>query len=90
MIVTDVPATGVYFLTYEAFQDFMNPSGTSDLGILYSVIGGGLAGVSMWAMCMPADVLKSRLQTGILKFITFFSLVHLISTVLGTLTGKAL
>ncbi|KAJ9582688.1 hypothetical protein L9F63_022971, partial [Diploptera punctata] len=63
-LLRDVPASGVYFLTYEVIQNLINPTGKPDIGMLASIIGGGSAGVAMWASCMPADVLKSRLQTG--------------------------
>lgn len=62
-LLRDVPASGVYFLTYEVIQQLINPTGKADLGMLASILGGGSAGVAMWASCMPADVLKSRLQT---------------------------
>ena len=62
-LLRDVPASGVYFLTYEVIQELLNPSGKTDMGILASILGGGSAGVAMWASCMPADVLKSRFQT---------------------------
>ncbi|PSN43998.1 Congested-like trachea protein [Blattella germanica] len=43
-------------------QDYLNPTRKSDIGILSTIVGGGLAGVAMWISCMPADVLKNRLQ----------------------------
>ena len=62
-LLRDVPASGVYFLTYEVIQEMMNPTRNADLAMLSSILGGGSAGVAMWVSCMPADVLKSRFQT---------------------------
>lgn len=37
-------------------------------GLLGTIFAGGSAGIANWVVAMPADVLKSRLQTGILYF----------------------
>lgn len=60
----DVPANGLYFLIYEFLQDVAKErSGSDNLGIVSSLFAGGMAGVGYWILGMPADVLKSRLQT---------------------------
>lgn len=61
----DVPASGMYFLTYEYFKDDLaRRIGTEGaFGMLGTICAGGLAGIANWAIAMPADVLKSRLQT---------------------------
>ncbi|PSN44535.1 Congested-like trachea protein [Blattella germanica] len=61
-LLRDIPGSAVYFLTYEMIQDYFNPTRKSDVGILSTILGGGLAGVAMWSASMPADVLKNRLQ----------------------------
>uniref|UniRef100_A0A1B0D011 Congested-like trachea protein n=2 Tax=Phlebotomus papatasi TaxID=29031 RepID=A0A1B0D011_PHLPP len=33
------------------------------IGLLGTIFAGGMAGIANWAIGMPADVLKSRLQT---------------------------
>lgn len=50
-------------MTYECLQRFMNPEGKK-LGIMSTILAGGTAGIMNWLVCIPADVAKSRLQTG--------------------------
>eukprot|EP00918_Siedleckia_nematoides_P017567 GHVU01037782.1.p1 GENE.GHVU01037782.1~~GHVU01037782.1.p1 ORF type:complete len:263 (+),score=31.81 GHVU01037782.1:106-789(+) len=61
----DVPASAVYFMTYEWLQNVLTPEGESrkDLGPLRTMFAGGMAGVFNWMVAIPPDVLKSRLQT---------------------------
>lgn len=63
--LADVPASGMYFLTYEYVkQEFAQRCGTEgSLGLLGTIFAGGMAGIANWSIGMPADVLKSRLQT---------------------------
>jgi solute carrier family 25 carnitine/acylcarnitine transporter 20/29 len=63
-MLRDVPASGMYFLTYEFIQNVMKQtSETGQIGILSTIFAGGSAGIANWLVAMPADVLKSRLQT---------------------------
>lgn len=61
----DVPASGVYFATYEFLQRLLVPEGGSrtDLSIGRTILAGGTAGILNWMVAIPPDVLKSRLQT---------------------------
>lgn len=61
-------------MTYELIKKQMesNSDGKS-LGVLSTIVAGGCAGVTNWLIGMPADVLKSRLQTG--KELFFFFLL---------------
>lgn len=68
MFISDVPASGIYFLTYEVVKDFVTDNGTKNITTLGTILAGGLAGVSYWFLGMPPDVLKSRFQTGKLNF----------------------
>jgi len=62
----DVPASGMYFMTYELIQRLMKQtSETGQIGIVSTIFAGGSAGIANWLVAMPADVLKSRLQTGV-------------------------
>lgn len=36
----------------------------SELSVLHTLFGGGMAGIFNWLVAIPPDVLKSRLQTG--------------------------
>ena len=65
MLLSDVPASGLYFLTYEAIKDFLTNNGQNNPTIIGTVFAGGCAGIANWLIGMPFDVLKSRLQTGI-------------------------
>jgi len=63
---SDVPASGMYFMTYELIQRLMKQNSESgQIGILSTIFAGGSAGIANWLVAMPADVLKSRLQTGV-------------------------
>lgn len=59
-----MPANGTYFVCYEFLNEFLSKSSGSDTKFLSSVFSGGVAGMAYWILGMPADVLKSRLQTG--------------------------
>ncbi|KAG8318762.1 hypothetical protein J6590_106196 [Homalodisca vitripennis] len=54
----------MYFMTYEWIQELLKPDGATEVSTLSTVFAGGMAGVFNWLIGMPADVLKSRLQTG--------------------------
>lgn len=64
-MLRDVPASGVYFTTYEWLQHLLTPEGKqrSDLSAGRTLIAGGTAGIFNWIVAIPPDVLKSRLQT---------------------------
>lgn len=65
ILFLDVPASGAYFLTYEWVKKWAGESWGTDGSkvLLGAIFAGGCAGISNWAIGMPADVLKSRLQT---------------------------
>lgn len=68
MFVADVPASGMYFMTYEVLKKMLTPTEkqeTLSQKLLIAIPAGGMAGIANWVIAMPADVLKSRLQTGI-------------------------
>lgn len=68
-LITDVPASGMYFLTYEFLKKKVAETVkegeklTPTRELLGTVFAGGMAGVANWSVGMPQDVLKSRLQT---------------------------
>lgn len=63
-LARDVPASGMYFMSYEWMQQMMIPEGGSrkDLSPLRTMFAGGMAGIFNWIVAIPPDVLKSRLQ----------------------------
>jgi solute carrier family 25 carnitine/acylcarnitine transporter 20/29 len=54
-----------YFAAYEVTKKALTPAGASpsDLNLSAVIFAGGMAGVAMWAIAIPPDVLKSRLQS---------------------------
>lgn len=64
-LLRDVPASGMYFMTYEWLQRVLTPAGKSrsDMSVWRTLFAGGMAGIFNWMVAIPADVLKSRLQT---------------------------
>ncbi|KAI8771889.1 mitochondrial carnitine/acylcarnitine carrier protein isoform X2 [Biomphalaria glabrata] len=64
-LLRDVPASGMYFTSYEWLQHVLTPAGhnRSEMSIGRTLFAGGMAGIFNWSVAIPADVLKSRLQT---------------------------
>jgi len=64
-LLRDVPASGMYFMTYEWLQQVLTPEGKSrsDLSPGRTIVAGGMAGIFNWMVAIAPDVLKSRLQT---------------------------
>ena len=63
-LLRDIPASGVYFSSYEFLQSYLTPEGKTraDLSPGRTLLAGGMAGVMNWVVAIPPDVLKSRLQ----------------------------
>lgn len=58
----DVPASGLYFLTYQSMTTMLSKPGEAP-SMPVTILAGGMSGIANWVVGMPADVLKSRLQT---------------------------
>jgi len=60
----EMPGYFCFFYAYEATREFLTPVGKTkdEIGIFRTVIAGGMAGVTLWTVIFPADVVKSRLQ----------------------------
>ena len=54
-----------YFVGYEVTKKALTPAGSSpsDLNLGTVIFAGGMAGVAMWSIAIPPDVLKSRIQS---------------------------
>jgi len=52
-------------MSYEFLKEALKPAGKTkaDLSVGSTLMAGGTAGILNWAVAIPADVLKSRLQT---------------------------
>jgi solute carrier family 25 carnitine/acylcarnitine transporter 20/29 len=64
-LMRDIPASGVYFSTYEFLKRSLTPEGrsASELSAWRTLFAGGMAGIANWVVAIPPDVLKSRFQT---------------------------
>ncbi|KAF9162660.1 carnitine transporter [Actinomortierella ambigua] len=64
-LLRDGPGSAAYFVAYELIKRSLIPAGktASDLNPLTVMFAGGMAGVAMWTIAIPPDVLKSRLQS---------------------------
>lgn len=63
-LARDGPGSAAYFAAYEVTKKALTPVGSSpaDLNLGAIILAGGTAGVAMWALAIPPDVLKSRIQ----------------------------
>jgi len=64
-LVRDGPGSAAYFAAYEVTKKWLSPahSPTADLNLGAIIVAGGTAGVAMWAIAIPPDVIKSRIQS---------------------------
>ncbi|KAF5385520.1 hypothetical protein D9757_005415 [Collybiopsis confluens] len=64
-LARDGPGSAAYFAAYEVTKKALTPAGSSpsELNLGAIVFAGGMAGVAMWALAIPPDVLKSRIQS---------------------------
>lgn len=63
-LLRDVPASGVYFMTYEWLKKLVaDPDNPGSLSPMRTVFAGGMAGIFNWCVALPIDVGKSRYQT---------------------------
>jgi len=60
----EMPGYFFFFFAYEFSRELLKPPGKTkdEIGPLRTVISGGVAGVTLWTIIFPADVVKSRLQ----------------------------
>ncbi|XP_002736823.1 solute carrier family 25 member 45-like [Saccoglossus kowalevskii] len=76
MLMRDVPANGIYFLSYEVLcRKLTSKSGKSPSPFVV-LLAGGLAGALSWAAINPLDVIKSRLQADGVKGHKYNSIYH--------------
>ncbi|KAF9527799.1 mitochondrial carrier [Crepidotus variabilis] len=64
-LARDGPGSAAYFATYEVTKKFLTPAGASpsELNLGAIIMAGGTAGVAMWSLAIPPDVIKSRIQS---------------------------
>lgn len=63
-ILLEIPSNGVKMAVYEYLKDRLSiDKSVETLSPIASLFAGGFAGMSQWLVCIPADVIKSNLQT---------------------------
>jgi solute carrier family 25 carnitine/acylcarnitine transporter 20/29 len=78
-MMRDMPGAATYYTTYEYFTRLFTPPPTTtqnsqsntanstsaapELSVGAVLIAGGMAGVAQWTLSIPADVIKSRIQS---------------------------
>lgn len=64
-LARDGPGSAAYFVAYEVVKKSLTPAGEdpSNLNLGAVITAGGLAGVAMWSLAIPPDVIKSRIQS---------------------------
>jgi len=64
-IARDGPGSAAYFVAYELVKKALTPANQPDsqLNLSSIILAGGSAGIAMWSIAIPPDVIKSRLQS---------------------------
>jgi len=64
-LARDGPGSAAYFAAYEVAKKALTPKGSdpSQLNLGAIILAGGTAGVAMWSIAIPPDVIKSRIQS---------------------------
>ncbi|KAH7928502.1 hypothetical protein BV22DRAFT_1126480 [Leucogyrophana mollusca] len=63
-LARDGPGSAAYFAAYEVTKKALTSGdSSSELNLGAIILAGGTAGVAMWSLAIPPDVLKSRLQS---------------------------
>lgn len=62
-VARDGPGSAVYFAAYEVTKKRLTPADSKDLNLGAVIFAGGTAGVAMWTIAIPPDVIKSRIQS---------------------------
>ncbi|RKO86493.1 mitochondrial carrier domain-containing protein, partial [Blyttiomyces helicus] len=62
-LARDVPGSAAYFVAYEAVYRALKPKDQEGISIGAVLFSGGMAGVAMWSIAIPPDVIKSRIQS---------------------------
>jgi len=64
-LARDGPGSAAYFVAYELAKKALTPADqpTSQLNLGAIILAGGGAGIAMWSIAIPPDVIKSRIQS---------------------------
>lgn len=61
-LARDIPGSAAYFVAYEFFYRMLKSKDDS-ISVGAVLFSGGMAGVAMWSIAIPPDVIKSRIQS---------------------------
>lgn len=76
-MLLDVPASAAYLSVYEFLKkQFAGEKSKDTLTPGAILLAGGFAGIANWSVCIPADVLKSRLQTAPEVILSVILFIH--------------
>jgi solute carrier family 25 (mitochondrial carnitine/acylcarnitine transporter), member 20/29 len=62
-LARDIPGSAAYFVAYEFVYRSLKPKDSDSMSISSTLFAGGMAGVAMWSIAIPPDVIKSRIQS---------------------------
>ncbi|KAI8320096.1 mitochondrial carrier, partial [Martensiomyces pterosporus] len=67
-IVRDLSGTAIYFASYETVKETLRRlNGSDTTGPLTHMLAGGICGVVSWLLIFPVDLIKSTMQSQVLK-----------------------
>ncbi|KAJ2079180.1 hypothetical protein H4R24_003955 [Coemansia sp. RSA 988] len=70
----DASGTAIYFGAYETVKEMLRRlTGSDTTGILTHMLAGGTCGVASWLLIFPVDLVKSTMQSQILRPVQTFS-----------------
>lgn len=64
-LARDGPGSAAYFCAYEGIKKALAPANAKPdeaLSLVNVIAAGGMAGMAMWSLAIPPDVIKSRIQ----------------------------
>ncbi|KAJ2426121.1 hypothetical protein GGF41_002175 [Coemansia sp. RSA 2531] len=68
VIVRDSSGTAIYFASYETVKETLRRlTGSDTTGPLTHMLAGGTCGVVSWLLIFPVDLIKSTMQSQVLK-----------------------
>jgi solute carrier family 25 carnitine/acylcarnitine transporter 20/29 len=62
-LARDIPGSAAYFVAYEFVYQLLKPKNSDAMSVPSVLFAGGMAGVAMWSIAIPPDVIKSRIQS---------------------------
>ncbi|KAJ2815537.1 hypothetical protein IWW50_006796 [Coemansia erecta] len=68
LAIRDASGTAIYFAAYETVKETLRRlTGSDTTGVLTHMLAGGTCGVVSWLLIFPVDLVKSTMQSQVLK-----------------------